>query len=106
MTPKVKAKFHCPESSRRKKYRTGTEGSRTVRRSMDLKADHGAARIACGREHLALSAIETLIRRQRLCEPAVVRHSAELLAFDDLNGTRLSPQFRRDVLLRSKTEHA
>lgn len=44
------------------------------------------------------SAIDALIRCQQLCESEAIRYTAELLAFDNLNGTDLASQFRQDVL--------
>ena len=50
------------------------------------------------------SAIDTLIRCQQLCESVTIRYAAELLAFDDVQGTEIAAGFRSDVLVAVQSE--
>ena len=49
-------------------------------------------------------AIDTIIRSQQLCESGTIRYAAELLAFDNENGTAMARQFHRDVLAEVQNE--
>ena len=49
-------------------------------------------------------AIDSIIRSQQLCESGAIRYAAELLAFDNENGTTMAPQFHRDVLAEVQDE--
>lgn len=42
-------------------------------------------------------AIDEIIQSQNLCESLTVRYTADLVAFDDSNGTSMALQFSRDV---------
>ena len=50
------------------------------------------------------SAIDAVIRCQQLCESEAIRYAAELLAFDDLNGTEMASRFRQAVLAEVQSE--
>ena len=50
------------------------------------------------------SAIDAVIRCQQLCESEAIRYAAELLAFDNLNGTDMASRFREGVLAEVQSE--